>query len=223
MLSWDAFNNTAEGRRDPGHPLRHPLEPLRRHVRGRSVERARGARRARSRPLVSRSPTPSRATRRTRPSSAPRGPLAVLATHADGEPLTPEHGGPLRLVVPGKYFWKSAKWLRGIELLSTDSPASGSATATTTTPTPGKKNDTAFSAWGKPCFPHGPPSSGRGSTPGSVIRRGSRSKRFALAKVPAQPAPSSLVLQPRQNEKGPPSGGPSAIERMGRWATFGIG
>ena len=49
-------------------------------------------------------------------------PLAVLATHADGEPLTPEHGGPLRLVVPGKYFWKSAKWLRGIELLS-DRPA----------------------------------------------------------------------------------------------------
>jgi DMSO/TMAO reductase YedYZ molybdopterin-dependent catalytic subunit len=49
-------------------------------------------------------------------------PLAVLATHADGEPLTPEHGGPLRLVVPGKYFWKSAKWLRGIELASTDEP-----------------------------------------------------------------------------------------------------
>ena len=49
-------------------------------------------------------------------------PFALLATHADGEPLTPEHGGPLRLVVPGKYFWKSAKWLRGIELVSTDSP-----------------------------------------------------------------------------------------------------
>ena len=49
-------------------------------------------------------------------------PLALLATHADGEPLTPEHGGPLRLVVPGKYFWKSAKWLRGIELVSADRP-----------------------------------------------------------------------------------------------------
>ena len=41
---------------------------------------------------------------------------ALLATHGDGEPLTPDHGYPLRLVVPGKYFWKSAKWLRGIEL-----------------------------------------------------------------------------------------------------------
>ena len=49
-------------------------------------------------------------------------PLALLATHADGEPLTLEHGWPLRLVVPGKYFWKSAKWLRGIELSATDKP-----------------------------------------------------------------------------------------------------
>ena len=47
---------------------------------------------------------------------------AMLATHADGEPLTPEHGGPLRLVVPGKYFWKSAKWLRAIELSAVDEP-----------------------------------------------------------------------------------------------------
>jgi len=47
---------------------------------------------------------------------------ALLATHAGGEPLTPEHGWPLRLVIPGKYFWKSAKWLRGIELSARDQP-----------------------------------------------------------------------------------------------------
>jgi len=47
---------------------------------------------------------------------------ALLATHTDGEPLTPEHGWPLRLVIPKKYFWKSAKWLRGIELLPVDQP-----------------------------------------------------------------------------------------------------
>ena len=47
---------------------------------------------------------------------------ALFATHADGEPLTPEHGYPLRLVIPGKYFWKSAKWLRGIELTTADRP-----------------------------------------------------------------------------------------------------
>ena len=49
-------------------------------------------------------------------------PDALLATHADGAPLTPEHGYPLRLVISGKYFWKSAKWLRGIELSSIDRP-----------------------------------------------------------------------------------------------------
>jgi DMSO/TMAO reductase YedYZ molybdopterin-dependent catalytic subunit len=47
---------------------------------------------------------------------------ALLAYDADGEALTPEHGWPLRLVVPGRYFWKSAKWLRGIELLDHDQP-----------------------------------------------------------------------------------------------------
>jgi DMSO/TMAO reductase YedYZ molybdopterin-dependent catalytic subunit len=47
---------------------------------------------------------------------------ALLAYEADGEPLTPDHGWPLRLVIPRKYFWKSAKWLRGIELLASDRP-----------------------------------------------------------------------------------------------------
>lgn len=44
----------------------------------------------------------------------------LLATHAEGEPLTPEHGGPLRLVVPRRYGWKGPKWLRGIEYLTAD-------------------------------------------------------------------------------------------------------
>jgi DMSO/TMAO reductase YedYZ molybdopterin-dependent catalytic subunit len=47
---------------------------------------------------------------------------ALIAWEADGEPLEPDHGWPLRLVVPSRYFWKSAKWLRGLELLSTDQP-----------------------------------------------------------------------------------------------------
>ena len=44
-------------------------------------------------------------------------PRAVLATHLDGEVLTPERGYPLRLVVPHLYAWKGPKWLRGIEYL----------------------------------------------------------------------------------------------------------
>jgi len=47
---------------------------------------------------------------------------ALIAYEAGGEPLTPDHGWPLRLVVPSRYFWKSAKWLRGLELLDHDQP-----------------------------------------------------------------------------------------------------
>ena len=47
---------------------------------------------------------------------------ALVVYEADGEPLTPDHGFPVRLVIPSKYFWKSAKWLRGIELSSVDKP-----------------------------------------------------------------------------------------------------
>jgi DMSO/TMAO reductase YedYZ molybdopterin-dependent catalytic subunit len=47
---------------------------------------------------------------------------ALVVYEADGEPLTAEHGGPVRLVIPTKYFWKSAKWLTGIEVSSVDKP-----------------------------------------------------------------------------------------------------
>ena len=40
----------------------------------------------------------------------------------DGEPLDPEHGGPARLLVPHLYFWKSAKWVRGLTLTLSDEP-----------------------------------------------------------------------------------------------------
>lgn len=46
----------------------------------------------------------------------------LLATHHGGEPLSPEHGWPCRLVIPHLYFWKGAKWLTGLTLLSEDSP-----------------------------------------------------------------------------------------------------
>ena len=39
----------------------------------------------------------------------------LIATHHDGEPLTPEHGAPARLIVPHLYAWKSVKWVRGFE------------------------------------------------------------------------------------------------------------
>lgn len=44
-------------------------------------------------------------------------PRALLATHSEGEPLTPQHGWPVRLIVPHLYAWKGPKWLRGLEYL----------------------------------------------------------------------------------------------------------
>jgi DMSO/TMAO reductase YedYZ molybdopterin-dependent catalytic subunit len=50
------------------------------------------------------------------------GGKAWIAYAFDGEPLEPEHGGPARLLVPHLYFWKSAKWIRGLELRDDDEP-----------------------------------------------------------------------------------------------------
>ena len=50
------------------------------------------------------------------------GGKALIAYEYGGEPLEPEHGGPARLIVPHLYFWKSAKWVRGLELRDHDEP-----------------------------------------------------------------------------------------------------
>jgi DMSO/TMAO reductase YedYZ molybdopterin-dependent catalytic subunit len=47
---------------------------------------------------------------------------ALFALKHGGQPLTPEHGGPLRLVVPKLYFWKSAKWVRGLVFMDRERP-----------------------------------------------------------------------------------------------------
>jgi DMSO/TMAO reductase YedYZ molybdopterin-dependent catalytic subunit len=47
---------------------------------------------------------------------------AWIAYEFGGEPLEPEHGGPARLLVPHLYFWKSAKWVNGLELRDEDEP-----------------------------------------------------------------------------------------------------
>ncbi len=49
-------------------------------------------------------------------------PDALFALKHDGQPLTAEHGGPVRLVVPRLYFWKSAKWVTGVRFAAADAP-----------------------------------------------------------------------------------------------------
>ncbi|ATU94741.1 sulfite oxidase-like oxidoreductase [Phyllobacterium zundukense] len=50
------------------------------------------------------------------------GGKAMIATHYDGKPLVPDHGGPARLLVPHLYFWKSAKWINGLQFTTRDEP-----------------------------------------------------------------------------------------------------
>ena len=50
------------------------------------------------------------------------GGKAWIVYEYDGEPLAPEHGGPARMLVPHLYFWKSAKWIRGLRLQAEDEP-----------------------------------------------------------------------------------------------------
>ena len=47
---------------------------------------------------------------------------ALVVWEYDGEPLVAEHGGPARLLVPHLYFWKSAKWIRGLRFMEDDEP-----------------------------------------------------------------------------------------------------
>lgn len=47
---------------------------------------------------------------------------AMLAHTFDGQPLDPPHGGPVRLLVPHLYLWKSAKWIRGLRFMNSDAP-----------------------------------------------------------------------------------------------------
>jgi len=67
-------------------------------------------------------------------------PDVLFAFEHDGAPLTADHGGPLRLIVPHLYAWKSVKWVRGFMLLDHDRLDFGSATGITSTATRGKSN-----------------------------------------------------------------------------------
>jgi DMSO/TMAO reductase YedYZ molybdopterin-dependent catalytic subunit len=56
------------------------------------------------------------------PLEAVTGGKAWVVYAYEGQPIAPEHGGPARLLVPQRYFWKSAKWVRGLRLVEEDEP-----------------------------------------------------------------------------------------------------
>src|SRR5881396_2229245 len=107
--------------RDLRHALRHDLEPARQHVRrgaGASAAPASGPKAAAQFCLV----VAEQGFTTNLPLADLDRPDNLIALNWAGEPLTPEHGWPARLLVPHLYFWKSAKWVRGFELLDEDLP-----------------------------------------------------------------------------------------------------
>ena len=122
------------------HPLRDEVVEARHDVERRLGRHAAGGRR-RPRPSTSTAWSDGGYTTNLPLEDISDGKAWVVYEY-DGEPLDPEHGGPARLLVPHLYFWKSAKWVRGLASRSTTSPASGSRSATTTTATRGASSGT---------------------------------------------------------------------------------
>jgi DMSO/TMAO reductase YedYZ molybdopterin-dependent catalytic subunit len=98
------------------------LEPVRHDLQGSALERAREARLPEAERALRRRARRAGLHRRTSRLPPSRRRPSLVAYEADGEPLTKDHGWPVRLVVPTRYFWKSAKWLRGLQLLDHDEP-----------------------------------------------------------------------------------------------------
>ena len=118
--TWDELRGPAVGDADGRHPLRHQVVEARHRLERRFAGHAAGSRRDRAPSSCSLSATA--ATRPTCRSRTSPGARPGSRTSSTGEPLDPEHGGPARLLVPHLYFWKSAKWVRGLELREDDQP-----------------------------------------------------------------------------------------------------
>ena len=104
------------------HQLRHEVDEAR-HALARRERRhaARGRRARRQRPRSSIAYSDGGYTTNLPLADVLNG-QAFVAWEYDGKPLAPEHGGPARLVVPARYFWKSAKWVRGLRIQDRDEP-----------------------------------------------------------------------------------------------------
>ena len=142
--SLGGVHRAAEGRGDTGHPLRHPLEPLRRHLRGCSVERARRARRAQA----------DRALRDRPRRAGLHGQLAALCPRGSARRARPrmQTASRSRPSTVGRSAsscrastsGRARSGCEGSSCCPPTSRASGSVTATTTTRIPGRKSATAF-------------------------------------------------------------------------------
>ena len=100
---------------DARHPLRDHLVEVRHGLGGRAGRRHAGRGRHRAADRLTCWPIPSTATTTNVPIADLVGGKAMVALQYEGKPITPDHGGPARLLVPHLYFWKSAKWMNGLQ------------------------------------------------------------------------------------------------------------
>jgi DMSO/TMAO reductase YedYZ molybdopterin-dependent catalytic subunit len=127
---------------------------------------------------------------------------ALVVWEYDGEPISPEHGGPARLLVPHLYFWKSAKWLRGLRFMEDDEPGFWRSTATTTMVTHGARSATTVTS--DTGQAHGRP---RRSSPSMKLRREQPNPdRSALIEVCTCPRSVIKSRLPWRWAPCPPSG-----------------
>ena len=120
--TWDGFLALPRDGAAVRHPLRHALVPAGQPLRGRGDPRDHAAGPARARRPLRAHSRRSRLHDQSGPRRARRGTTCSWRSSTTASDLTPDHGGPLRLVVPRLYFWKSAKWLRAFEFLDVNPP-----------------------------------------------------------------------------------------------------
>ena len=121
-LDWQQFNDLPQATLDAEFHCVYPVEQAPEHLAGHSVHRCHEARHAQAGGEVRDGALPTAGTRRTSPLDVLLDDDVLFAHSHDGGPLTPQHGGPMRLVVPKRYGWKSAKWVNGIEFMAEDEP-----------------------------------------------------------------------------------------------------
>ena len=138
--TWDEFHALPRETFTRRHPLRHEVVEARHDV-GRRVGRH-AARRRRDRGRLRHRVVATAATRPT--CRSPTSPAARRgsSTRSTASRSSPSTAGPARLLVPHLYFWKSAKWVRGLTLTPTDEPGFWEQPATTTTATRGASSAT---------------------------------------------------------------------------------
>ena len=144
--TWEEFQALPQRDADGRHPLRHDVVEARHDLGGRLRRHA-----ARRRRAARAATSPRSATAATRPTCRSRTSPAARrgsSTSTTATPLEPEHGGPARLLVPHLYFWKSAKWVRGLQFMRGGrARASGRRSATTTAETRGLSSATRATDW----------------------------------------------------------------------------